>query len=194
MNTLTCTDNLLVERCQNGDEGAFNELLDRHHDRAYRLAYRLTHDTDEAGDVVAETMVRIYKGIPNFRGTSSFTTWMYRITRNCFLDIKKKKQQLINIVSSDHVDETESAYQYADQQPSPYDIAAANEQIEGMGAAIRKLLSWQQTILLMRYSEMKSYEEIADLMDLPIGTVKSRISRARERLLKILEVPNRQTI
>ena len=97
----------------------------------------------------------------------------------------------MSIVSSDHVDECESAYQYADTRPSAYDIAATNEEMQSMGIAIKRLLKWQQTILIMRYSEMKSYEEIAVLLDLPIGTVKSRISRARDRLRMSMEKPRK---
>ena len=187
MNILDCKDGILIERSQNGDRPAFDELLGRHQARAYQYAYRLTHDSEEAGDVVAETMLRMFKGISTFRGNSSFTTWMYRITRNCFLDLRKKQHSSYCAGSTSQNDVTDAPHEVPDRGPSAYDIITIQEDVKAVGEAAVRLVEWQQTILTMRFAEMRSYEEISATLSLPIGTVKSRISRARNCLLVTLE-------
>src|SRR4030081_3715044 len=83
-------DAILIQRSQAGDRVAFNALIAKHDTRAYHYAFRLTRNPEEASDVVAEAFVRIFNALKNFKGNSSFPTWMYRILTNCFLDARKK--------------------------------------------------------------------------------------------------------
>src|SRR5512146_2440526 len=85
-------DQMLISRSQSGDRSAFNQLIRKHEARAYQYAYRLTRNPEEAADVVAEAFVRVYNALHNFKGQSAFTTWLYRILTNCFLDIRKKER------------------------------------------------------------------------------------------------------
>jgi len=187
MNNLDSDDGLLVERSQMGDRRAFDQLLGKHQHCAYRYALRLTHDSEEAGDVVAETAIRMFKGIASFRGSSSFTTWMYRITTNCFLDRNRKKDLVVNFGATSNIDGGNVSDQIADKSPSAYELLANSEDMDAVVTAVGRLRVWQQAILTMRYSEMRSYEEIAVTLAVPIGTVKSRISRARCSLRSIID-------
>src|SRR5205085_10415668 len=92
MTKVTADDGMLIERSRCGDRTAFDQLISKHQQRAYQYAFRLTRDPEEAADVVAESFIRMYKALDNFKGDSAFTTWMYRIATNCFLDIRKKRR------------------------------------------------------------------------------------------------------
>jgi len=131
----------------------------------------------------------MHKAIPMFKGNSSFTTWMYRIATNCFLDLKKKKSRRLtfSLESSAQVDGGEVVYQFEDLSPSPFDIAAQNEEVEMVREAIQRLPDHQQTILVMHHSEMRTYEEMSAVLGLPIGTVKSRLNRARRSLFTVID-------
>src|SRR5580698_6803351 len=85
-------DHLLISRAQTGDKSAFNALIRKHETRAYQYAFRLTRSPDEAADIVADGFVRVYNALHNFKGQSAFTTWLYRILTNCYLDIRKKER------------------------------------------------------------------------------------------------------
>src|ERR1700733_4258008 len=90
MPKITAEDGAIIARYQRGDKTAFNELVERHQKRAYHYAARLTSNPDEAADIVAETLIRVYRSLDGFKGESSFTTWLYRIETNCFLDMRKR--------------------------------------------------------------------------------------------------------
>jgi RNA polymerase sigma-70 factor (ECF subfamily) len=111
---------------------------------------------------------------------------MYRITTNCFLDIRKKKQVHTSLAPSFHNDGHEVECQLADMRPSPFDIAVSNEQVAAVSSALCHLKESQQAMLRLRYTEMRSYDEIAIILGLPIGTVKSRLNRARARLFTVM--------
>jgi RNA polymerase sigma-70 factor (ECF subfamily) len=181
-------DEMLVKRAQAGDPGAFNALIDKHQDRAYRYAFRLTRDAEEAADVVAEAFVRVYNAIHNFRSQSTFTTWLYRILTNCFLDLKKKDKSKLN-VSLDAAIQTETVEltrELEDTRGTPQDEAERNEREHRMIRAVGRLPEYQRALVVMYHSEMMSYDEIATALDMPVGTVKSRLNRARLTLRESL--------
>src|SRR5579862_6932267 len=121
MNNIHADDGLLIDRSRQGDRSAFDKLMSKHQQRAYQYAFRLTRDPEEAADIVADAFVRIYKAIPSFKGDSAFTTWMYRIATNCFLDIRKKKRNkpALSLESTIQTDDGELAYQFQDSSSSP---------------------------------------------------------------------------
>src|SRR5471030_1449101 len=101
MQKITPEDGAVIARFQRGDRGAFNDLVRRHQQRAYHYAYRLTKSADEAADVVAEAFVRVFRSLESFKGESSFTTWLYRIETNCFLDMRKRANARISVSLDD---------------------------------------------------------------------------------------------
>lgn len=181
-------DLILIERAQKGDRSAFNDLVGLYEERAYKYAFRLTRNPDLASDVVADAFVRINSALKNFRGQSAFGTWLYRIVTNCYLDRKKRDKETRN-VSLDQTLNTGSGdleRQWEDDADGPAEIAERNARESAMQNALAQMPEYQQAMLVMYHVEALSYEEIAETLDLPIGTVKSRLNRARVALRDIL--------
>lgn len=182
------SDVFLIERCQQGDTIAFDALMKRHEARAFQYALRLTKHAEEASDVVSEGFVRVFRAINQFRSNSAFTTWFYRILRNCFLDMRKRKSLKI-ATSLDAARETEDGeltMQVIDGDLSPHERAVKLDHSRKVMMAIRGLTTIQRTMIILYHVEQYSYEEIANNLNLPVGTVKSRLNRARIALKDIL--------
>ena len=181
-------DELLIKRAQDGDRSAFNALVRKHEERAYKYAFRLTRDPEEAADVVAEAFVRAYNALKNFRSNSSFTTWLYRILTNCFLDLKKKEKGKHNVSldSALSTDDHEVYRQIEDPGASPHDQAESSERERRVERALGKLPEFQRAMIVMYHVENMTYEDMAAALDLPVGTVKSRLNRARLNLRELL--------
>jgi len=182
-------DLVLVERAQSGDRTAFDDLVYKYEQRAYQYAYRLTGSGDEASDVVANAFVRVYNALPNFKGQAAFTTWLYRIITNCYLDAKKKQKsrQTVSLDSTSTQDGSELERQIESQDDTPIEIAERNAREQLMQQALLNLPEYQRAMLIMYHVDGLAYEEIADSLDLPLGTVKSRLNRARMALREILK-------
>jgi RNA polymerase sigma-70 factor, ECF subfamily len=189
MNEHSLDDEMLVERAKQGDRSALNMLVRKYEGRAYAFAFRLCRNSDEAADIVAEAFVRVYKALPSFRSQSTFATWLYRILTNCFLDVKKKDKHRKNNFSlegSFRVEEGEVTRQLEDPAGTPHDAAESDERMRRFELAVLRLPEFQRAMLVMYHAEQMSYEDIAEALDLPIGTVKSRLNRARLSLREIL--------
>lgn len=183
------SDSILVEKAQRGDSSAINELIRKHQERAYLYAYRLTRNPEEAADVVADSFVRVNNAIRNFKGNSAFTTWLYRIVTNCYLDLKKKDKSRYNVSMDMYFnnEDEEVAREFEDSGKKPDEILERNEREDLLQQALTKLPDFQKSMIVMFHSEQLSYEEISAALDLPLGTVKSRLNRARLSLKEILE-------
>jgi RNA polymerase sigma-70 factor (ECF subfamily) len=181
-------DATLVNRFQMGDKTALDALVQRHHEKAYKYAYRLTRDADQACDVVAEAFVRVCKSLGRFEGKSAFSTWLHRVVTNCFLDLRKRASSRpslsLDSILQDGAREIEQ--QISDSSLAPHEMAARHERENRLAKAIDTLPEHHRAIIVMFHVESLSYEEIADLLDLPIGTVKSRLNRARLSLRDVL--------
>jgi RNA polymerase sigma-70 factor, ECF subfamily len=181
---------MLIERFGRGEKDALDILIQRNQARAYQYAFRLTRNQDEACDVVADAFVRVYKAMEQFRGHSSFTTWLYRIITNCFLDMKKKQSNrpMASLDAAIGATEGEVFLQIEDTQgPDPHEVAERSDQQVRIREAIEKLPEYQKVMILMYHSQNLSYEEMAHSLELPIGTVKSRLNRARHSLCHLLK-------
>ena len=177
------TDAILVDRFQHGDINAMDQLIKRHQARAYQFAYRLTEDRDMAADVVGETFLRLYRSTHLFKGQSSFTTWMFRVVTNCFLDLQKKAvRRPSTSLDSLPFEQDREALTCDTEGLSPHDILLASQQQESILAKTSSLPDFQRVMITLFHWEMLTYEEIAQTLDLPIGTVKSRLNRARMSL------------
>lgn len=174
-------DGLLIELSQAGDKSAFDALIRKYEQRAYQYAYRLTSNRDEASDIVADAFVRVYSALKNFRGQSSFGTWLYRILTNCYLDMRKRERNRRHesIEATLHIDGGEVQRQFEDESDGPSEILERNARETAVQSALTNMPEYQQAMLVMYHVEMLSYEEISEALDLPIGTVKSRLNRAR---------------
>jgi len=181
-------DALLIQRFQGGDHSAFDALITKHQARAYQYAYRLARDAEEASDVVAEAFVRVYRALCNFKGESAFTTWLYRILTNCYLDMRKKEKSRpsTSLEAALHTDDGELERQIEDPNRTPHEEAERTERERTIEGAVERLPEYQKAMIMMYHVDMLSYEEIAQALELPIGTVKSRLNRARLSLRELL--------
>jgi RNA polymerase sigma-70 factor (ECF subfamily) len=179
----------LIEKAQRGDKEALNELIRKYQDRAYQYAFRLTRNPDVACDVVADSFVRINNAIKNFKGNSAFSTWLYRIVTNCYLDLRKKDKSkyLVSLDNSVMIDDDEVTRDVEDPGRTPDELVERNYREKLLHLALDKLPEFQKSMIVMFHGEQLSYEEIAEALDLPLGTVKSRLNRARISLREILE-------
>lgn len=181
VNTVVNRDGMLIDRAVQGDRTALDELVRRHQERAYNFAYRLTRDRDEAADLVAEAFVRVSRSIKGFHGQSAFTTWLYRILSNCYLDARKRANRH-HAASLDEVMQNmgESAsWETDDEREDMVDYVDRGMKAQVLAAAIDRLPKDYRTIIVMYHCENLGYEEIAEVLEIPLGTVKSRLNRAR---------------
>src|SRR5580704_16596263 len=181
-------DAMLIQRSQAGDRSAFDSLISKHSARAYQYAFRLTHSAEEAADVVGDAFVRVFNALPNFKGQSAFTTWMYRILTNCYLDIRKKEKNrtFTSLEAVLQTQDGEVERQIEDPSASPYDDAERTVRETSIEGAVSLLPEYPRAMIVMYHSESLTYEEIAAALDLPVGTVKSRLNRARISLRELL--------
>lgn len=181
-------DQMMINRAQSGDKSAFNALIRKHETRAYQYAFRLTRNPEEAADVVADGFVRVYNALHNFKGQSAFTTWLYRILTNCYLDARKKERNrtTTSLESMLQTNDGEVERQIEDPSASPYDDVERSSRETSIEDAVGHLPEYQRAMIVMYHGEAMTYEEIAAALDLPVGTVKSRLNRARISLRELL--------
>lgn len=174
-------DSELIRRARAGDFSALDELVQRHYRTAFNLAFRLTNSYDDAQDIVQEAFVRVHNALPSFRGDANFTTWLYRIVRNVFLDERKKQRIRAHSSLEEMVDLEDNAVarQIEDPRPGPQWAVERTERSQIIQQAVMGLPQNQRLMISLYHFQHRSYEEIAEIMDLPIGTVKSRLNRAR---------------
>jgi RNA polymerase sigma-70 factor (ECF subfamily) len=181
-------ERVLIQRCKNGDMGAFDELYARYEKRVFNCAYHISGNYHDASDITQEAFIRVYNSIQTFRGDANFLTWIYRIVTNVYLDERKKSKAHRQTSLDEYIELDENAVtrQIEDDSPLPAEIVERKERAEVVRAAINSLPEYQRIIVTLYHVEDLSYDEIADILQLPIGTVKSRLNRARLALADIL--------
>lgn len=179
-------EKLLIEGALKGNESDFETLILSCSDRAYSLAYRYLNNHDDAMDAVQESFIKIYRYLRNFKGDSSFQTWVYRIVANTCKDFFRKKKSRINPESLfKGFGDDEYELNIADEGKGPLDTLLEKEDSKAILEALNELPEDQKEILTLRDIEDFSYEEISEILSLSLGTVKSRISRARLKLKEV---------
>ena len=177
----------LIERVKRGDVKAFEMLVVKYQRRIERLIGRMVRDVDLVPDIAQETFIRAYRSIPQFRGESAFYTWLYRIAVNTAKKalVGLKRDPIVTEsarLSRDDDDETYRSENELSHGETPEALLASKEVAAAVNAAIEALSVDLRQAITLREIEGLSYEEIAELMDCPIGTVRSRIFRAREAI------------
>jgi RNA polymerase sigma-70 factor, ECF subfamily len=174
----------LIQRAQKGDPQAFATLVDAHQRYVYNLALRVVRDENEALDLTQETFVRAWTALPNFRGQSQFRTWLYRIATNlCYNRLPGLRRSLNDLGDDVLPDVPESG----DSGSNPLRTIESNEIRSQLHQAIDQLDANYKILIVMRYHDELSYEEIASLLNLPLGTVKTGLFRAKEKLRLALQ-------
>ena len=179
------TDSELVRRIKAGESDAFDALCTMYDKKVVNIAYSLLSDREDALDAAQEVFVRVYKSISGFRGDSSLSTWIFRITRNVCSDFLRKRKGFVKSLDDD--EEDEPRLEIPDESRAPHTEFEKKERVRIVRAAISELEENQRTVLTLFDLNGLSYEEIADITKVPVGTVKSRLFRAREALRKKLE-------
>lgn len=175
-------DRKLVERAQSGDKGAFDQLVAKYQRKLSRLLARFIRDPAEVEDVAQEAFIKAYRALPSFRGDSAFYTWLYRIginTAKNYLVAQGRRAPTSTEYDSEEAESFDDGEQLRDIN-TPESLLLSKQIGETVNAAMECLPEELRTAIMLRELEGMSYEEISRIMNCPIGTVRSRIFRARE--------------
>jgi len=169
----------VVEACQRGDQEAFRVLFETHKDRVYSIALRYAGDSAAAMDIAQDTFLKLLSSIKQFRGDASFESWLYRLVVNACLDYHRKRRRFLPMLE-DGLGEALDVFRSADE--STLHELLREEQEERVQQVVAQLPEEQRIVVVMRYTEGLSYEEIADALGCRRGTVASRLNRAHKAL------------
>src|SRR5713101_10179873 len=182
-------DLLLVAFSKNGDQEAFAQLVQRYQRRVFNLVYRMLQQYEEATEITQETFLAAWQGLPAFRGDARFPTWLYRIAYNCSLkqlELRKRDRALQDAIQAEqllmHTDDSESAESVLEAHDRQRIV---HEQLSSLPAKYR-------IVLILRHLQEMTYEEIAETLTMPIGTIKTHLFRARNLLKDRLEAFDRE--
>lgn len=181
-------DRLLVDRFKGGDQSAFDEMVTRYWDRIYSMVNQLLRNSQDAEEVTQDAFIRAHRGLVNFRGESAFSTWLYQIATNLARNRywywwRRKRDQSVSIDAPFGADNDMTLAEVIPAEvETPDDITVTQEFIDRIGVGMQRLSAKHREILVLRNVKNMSYEEISAVLGISIGTVKSRIARARESL------------
>lgn len=185
---------VLVEQCRRGEPAALERLIIKYQNRLYNVILKICGNPDDAEELTQETFVKILEGIEGFSGRSSFYTWAFRIAVNLTINHCKRGQKLvtrsIDAEDSEYNEQTKAQLRELlqdDGSPEPTAVAQNREMCRIIIESLSKLDDTQRAVIVLRDIEDMSYAQIADVLDIELGTVKSRLSRARSGLREILE-------
>ena len=187
----------LIQAARNGDQAAFGELVQQYQKRVFALAVRMCPTPELAEEAAQEAFLAAWQGLPFFRGDSAFATWLYRLTSNACVDLLRKE----NRHQGPSLDDETVSAEVPDPTPTPEKAVEQQELRRQIEAGLQTLSPEHREVLILREIQQLSYDEIADVLSLDLGTVKSRIARARLALKKFLvqegnfspETPSKQT-
>jgi len=178
-------DRRLIAECLQGRTAAFGELVRRYQDRLYNSIYRVLDNAEDAYDVVQEAFINAYQSLNSFKGDAEFFTWLYRIAFNSAISLKRKRKALLRLewgpdekVGIEPIDE--SAFS------DPGSAMQRGEEDAALQAALNRLSPEHRAVLVLKDLEGQKYEDIAEILDVPIGTIRSRLHRARLELRDLL--------
>jgi len=178
----------LMERFQDGSEESFNLLVKRFKDRLHNFLYRYTHNHQDCEDLVQETFLRVYSNRQSYERIAKFSTWMYTIALNLARSLyKKKKRKTTVTIHEDESDPDDCKMELEDDNVLPDVLLHQKMCMNHLEKALPKLNDDFREVVLLRDIQQLSYEEVAEITELPMGTVKSRINRGRAQLQNLLE-------
>ena len=176
----------LIRGLKRGSQTAFEQLLELYSEKVYHTAFHMLSNEEDANDAAQETFLAIYKSIGRFRAESSLSTWIYKITVNTCINLARKNQKHATVPMEFNAHGELVDLQLPDTAPTPEEAVIGKVSYEEVRHAIDQLGGEHRTVIVLRDIENLSYEEIAQIVNLPQGTVKSRINRARSQLRQII--------
>ena len=177
-------DELTLRRAQKGDPQAFERLVTPHEQLLWRVCGHYTHHQEDAADCLQETMLKAWRAIGSYRGDCALTSWLYRIASTVCLDFLRRQKRLPVTESADEMEE--EGYAPVDTSPTPDEAAIRAESADNIRAAIDSLPGDMRTVIILYALQGQPYEAIAETMQTSVGTVKSRLNRARQKIAKYL--------
>jgi RNA polymerase sigma-70 factor (ECF subfamily) len=181
-------DTRLANMARNGDRGAFAQLVDIYKDKIYHLAYRMMGNAQEAEDVVQETFLRVYTNLDRYDEQQKFSTWMYRIATNLCIDRLRKRRSTYSLDAEMQNGEGNDWYSLMpSNEDTPENQLILSETQSQIKESIESLPEKYKSILILRYFHDLSLQEISEIVNMPVTTIKTRLHRGREYLKKKLE-------
>lgn len=178
----------LIRKAIEGDERAYKKLLENYRGAIFNLLYKMVRNREETEDLVQEAFIKAFNALSTFNEEYAFSTWLYKIAvNNCIDHIRKKKLKTYSIDKPVPSKDGELGREFPDTSMSPDKEILSEEKSNIIENAIEDLPENYKTVIVMRHKEERSYEEIAEILNIPLGTVKARIFRAREMLKKKLK-------
>ena len=185
MNYANLSEEQLVAAAKGGDQEAFAALIRLYEKRVFALTRRLCANPEDAQEAAQEAFLAVWQGLPFFRGESSFSTWLYRLASNACVDLLRRENRHKNAAGPSFNDEA-AAVDLPDETAHPHDTLERKELREQIEAGLQSLTPDHRQILILREMHQLSYDEIGNVLNLDVGTVKSRINRARKQLRNFL--------
>jgi RNA polymerase sigma factor (sigma-70 family) len=180
-------DSLLVKRALGGDQDAFGRLKQKYHEAIYGLIYRMIREKDEVEDLTQEAFIKAFTSLSTFNDEYAFSTWLYKIaSNNCIDYIRRKKLQTFSIDKPVESKDSDFTFEVPDSTFEPDRDMISTQRKRFLDEAINSLPPKYRQVIILRHQEEKDYQEIAEILKLPLGTVKAHIFRAREMLNKYL--------
>ena len=187
-NNYSLPDEQLIELFQNGDERAYVKLVDNYKDRLYNYLYGIVHDVDLAEDLLQETFIKVFTHKHSYKASYKFSTWMYTIGKNlAFTELRKKKRRKTKSFSDIESQREWGELQIPDSSGSIDSVISKEERSKIIQRIICQLPQDFMVVIVFRDIQELSYEDISTIIEVPIGTVKSRINRGREKLRQLLK-------
>ncbi|WP_128895263.1 RNA polymerase sigma factor SigW [Longirhabdus pacifica] len=178
----------LAKKAKGGDRSAFNELVQRYSSKIYNLAYRMLGNVQESEDVVQETFLRVYKNLASYNPTHKFSTWIYRIGTNLCIDRLRKRKPIYSLDMEREDGEGVDGYAViaSDEKTPEMELILSETQLS-IREAIQSLPDKYKSVVILKYFQDLSLQEISEILDMPVTTVKTRIHRGREYLRRKLQ-------
>lgn len=177
-------DEFTLRKAQKGDSHAFERLVTPHEQMLWRVCWHYTHHQEDASDCLQEAMLKAWRAIGSYRGECALSTWLYRIASTVCLDFLRKRKRLPETESADEM--SEDGFMPVDPSPTPDESILKAESTAHIRAAMDALPGDMRTVLVLYSLEGLGYEEIAQTLGISVGTVKSRLNRARQKIAKYL--------
>ncbi len=176
-----------IRRCKRGEEAAFAEILARYRGPIYNLCYRMSRNPEDARDLAQEVFIKVFRLLDRFDEEYAFSSWLFRIASNhCIDHLRRNRMRFLSLDGVAGPDGEEFELQLPDEGPGPDTVLERREAMDRLEEVIADLPPHYKTITLLRHQQQLSYEEIAEVLQLPLGTVKARIHRARAQIQQML--------
>jgi len=178
-----------IRRCKRGEEAAFAEILGQYRGAIFNLCYRMTHNSEDARDLAQEVFIKVFSLLDRFDENYAFSSWLFRIaTNHCIDHLRRNRMRFLSLDGAVGQDGEEYELQLPDVGPGPDAVLQRKQVLECLAEVINELPPHYKAITLLRHDQQLSYEEIAEILSLPLGTVKARIHRARHQIQQLLAV------